>query len=453
MSLSRILFTSLLAFGLVCSSPLAAEEIKDLIAEMMTAFGKGSQGVNGPEFQEKVNAVDQHLREKLERDNDLAPMKELVAQMQKFKARASARAMFDVVMQKVKKRLQFSKAQQDIKDPEILQQIDEMAALIDRCLDPNLPDDDTVNRKKIEKKRKNLEHQLKQGKAAFARLPDDKKFSFEILDEKGSPTKLPQGRYSALLAKIKHLLPDPEKLKVSIQLRANSCFDMRLTLRNFAMPSGFAVVEGEMEFVNVSLAALDNSDATNVEGLFDDNHFKRYRAVQTDEQINILPQAGETAYEMGTIAPGQSYKMDFTKTQGISAIMKDCEGHADIAIVNAKTVVADKAIDFKNTGSHNLMYLQGTDMTGLVSVKAIGTLKAKNGYANFQEVLLVVDDELASDLTRFIGGEGINAFIKAAAQTVNKGLPFTPVLENIACERQADGKMIYVFTGRGKNSL
>ena len=228
---------------------------------------------------------------------------------------------------------------------------------------------------------------------------------------------------------------------------------MHIFVKNFVAPTGFGVIEGEMDFVGIPLAALDDSNATEVSEVLGDTHFKHYRVVQNDDQLNITPTGGSTSYEMGSFMPGQVLKMEFNKADGITAILKEFEGNDQFQILNAKKAVASKMIEIKNVAAKNLIFLQGTDVTGLVSVKAIGTLKPKGGVVSFQEVLLVVDGGLASDLTKFVGEQGINFFLKAAFDNMRKGLPFTPVLQEMAFERAPDGKQIYIFSGRGKFNL
>ena len=48
--------------------PVHAIDFKELISQMITAYTRSSQGVQDKVFKEKVNAIDNHLREKIEKD-------------------------------------------------------------------------------------------------------------------------------------------------------------------------------------------------------------------------------------------------------------------------------------------------------------------------------------------------------------------------------------------------
>jgi hypothetical protein len=224
---------------------------------------------------------------------------------------------------------------------------------------------------------------------------------------------------------------------------------MEIKVDSFIAPNGFSVIAGELGFADVALEALDDSNPTELTNVFGDAFFRRYRIVQSEEQLNIMPKVGEAAYEMGSFAPGQSWKMPLKKAGGISGIIKELEGNTEIVVVNGKTAKADHFIEFKNMGTRNMIFLQGTDVTGLVSVKALGFLIPKKGQVTFREALLIVDDELASDITSYIGGQGINWFLKRASENLRKGLPFTPILENLNMDQDESGKMVYIFSGRG----
>ena len=331
--------------------------------------------------------------------------------------------------------------------------MDSMTVSIERYLDPSLPDDDSVDAKKLQVKRKAKFDKFQKERARLAQLPPGKRTALEITDSKGQPAKLSPAREANLRAKIKTVITDPGELKIKISLKPDEQFDMHIFVKNFVAPTGFGVIEGEMDFVGIPLAALDDSNATEVSEVLGDTHFKHYRVVQNDDQLNITPTGGSTSYEMGSFMPGQVLKMEFNKADGITAILKEFEGNDQFQILNAKKAVASKMIEIKNVAAKNLIFLQGTDVTGLVSVKAIGTLKPKGGVVSFQEVLLVVGGGLASDLTKFVGEQGINFFLKAAFDNMRKGLPFTPVLQEMAFERAPDGKQIYIFSGRGKFNL
>lgn len=439
-------------FGPGSMAPAHAEDLTELMQGMITAYSQSSKGVEDEAFKVKVNEIDSLLREKIEKDHDIVPFKDLVEESRKFKARAGARKMFTVVLERALKRLKFTQAQQDITDPDLLKEIDDMMVKIEWYLDPNLPDEDTVDRKRLEARRKSIRDKIMKEREANRNLPEEKRISVEVTDASGQAGRLPGSREGNLLAKLKTIVPDPGKMTVTVTLKRDDLLDIRVDVKGFTAPSGFSVIEGDMHFVDVSGKALDNSDSSTMEGVFDDTHFKRYRVVQNTDQLNVMPHAGNAAYEMGSLMPGQSYKMDFKQKSGISGILKDLEGNTEIVVLNGKTAQNDMAIEFKNMGTRNLIYLQGTDITGLVSVKALGFLKPKDGQATFKEVLLIVDDQLSSDLTRFVGEQGINFFLKRASENLRKGLPFTPVLEHIACERDEEGKMFFIFTGRGRHN-
>ncbi|NCB38553.1 MAG: hypothetical protein EOM80_07275 [Erysipelotrichia bacterium] len=430
---------------------VSASEIENLIKEMASAFASNSEGVRAPEFIAKVAEIDEHLRQTFERDHDIAPFKELVKSAQELKARKSARKMFEVVLEKAFKRLQFNRVQQDVAvTPELKEEVENLIVTIEQYLDPTLPDLDTVDRNNLETNRKKLLNKIKKAYGNLLKLPEEKRISVEIMSEDGAPGKLSPARVANLLAKLKTVVPEPGKMSVKIKMLPDSLFDMEIFVQNFVAPNGFSVIEGELGFAEVSLKSLDNSNATEVDDVLGDAHFNRYRIVQDEEQLNVMPKVGEAAYEMGSFAPGQTWKMPFKSTSSISEIIKSLEGNTDIAVINAKNAVNEKAVEFKNTSERNLIYLQGTDITGLVSVKALGSLIPKKGQVTFRETLLVVDDAPASDVTSFIGGQGINWFLKRASDNLRKGLPFTPVLENINMDQDAEGRMVYVFSGRGK---
>lgn len=449
---SRCFCVLTVLFALAFCIPAVAEDLGQMIDEMITAYSQSSKGVQDEAFKEKVNEIDNHLREKLEKDLDVTPFTKLWESAKKFNSRSGARAMFAVVLEKALKRINFTKAQQEIKDREVLANLDQMAVQIENYLSPNQIDDDTVDRKKLEANRKKLIKKIQSAKAAAAKMPAGKRISVEVTKKDGTPGKLSGSREANLLAKLKTVVNDPGEMKVTVTLKDNDLFDMTVEVKNFVAPNGFAVVEGTMSFADVGLAALDDSNATEVSALLGDEYFKKYKVVQNDEQLNVIPNSGSAAYEMGSLQPGQSYKMEFKKPDGISAILKELEGNTEIAVLNQKTAVTEKALEMKNTGTRNLIYLQGTDITGLCSVKAVGFLIPKDGHVNFREALLIVDDQMSTELTKFVGEQGINFFLKKASDNLRKGMPFTPILENISFERTPDGHMVYIFSGRGKNN-
>ncbi|PKL43937.1 MAG: hypothetical protein CVV41_09245 [Candidatus Riflebacteria bacterium HGW-Riflebacteria-1] len=433
------------------ASVVCASETENLIKEMVTAYSTGGKGVQSPDFIAKVGEIDEHLRQTFERDHDITPFKELLTAANQLKARQSARKMFEVVLEKAYKRLQFTKAQQDAAlDEETSESVTKMIASIERYLDPSLPDLDTVDRKGLENQRTKLQGKVRKAYENLKKLPEEKRIKVEVMREDGSAGKLSPARETNLLAKLSTVIPEPGKMKVAIKLLPDRLFDMEIFVQTFVAPNGFSVVEAELGFSGISLEALDDSNATEVENVLGDSYFRRYRIVQDEEQLNVMPQVGEAAYEMGSLAPGQSWKMPFKSTSNFSSIIKELDGNTDIAVINEKTAVSEKAIEFKNNGSRNLIFLQGTDVTGLVSVKAIGFLVPKKGQVTFREALMIVDDAISSDITSYIGGQGINWFLKKGSDNLRKGLPFTPVLENINMDRDESGKMVYVFSGRGK---
>ena len=430
---------------------MADSEMGNLIKEMTSAFSTGNEGVHSPDFVTKVGEIDEQLRLSLERDYDLAPFVELINAAEQLKARKSARTMFEVPLEKAFKRLQFAKIQPEVApNKDLTEEIDTLITTVERYLDPSLPDLDTVDRNSLEQKRKRLEAKIRKAQKGFLKVPEDKRISIEVMSEDGAPGKISPAREANLLAKLATVIPEPGKLGVKVKLLPENRFDMEIFVQNFVAPNGLSVIEAELGFAEISLSALDNSNATEVDDVLGDAHFNRYRIVQDEEQLNVMPQVGEAAYEMGSFAPGQVWKMPFKKTGGIADIIKELDGNTEIAVVNAKNAVSEQAIEFKNTGSRNLIFLQGTDVTGLVSVKAVGVLVPKEGQVTFREVLLIVDDAIASEITSYIGGQGINWFLKRGSENIRKGLPFTPVLENINMDRDAEGRMVYVFSGRGK---
>ena len=428
---------------------VSASEIENLVAEMMTAYSSGSNGIQDPAFVGKVAEIDEHLRLTIERDRDINSFRELIQTARKFRARKSARRMFEVVLEKAFKRLQFTKVQQDFEvSEEMAEEIENMITTIEAYLDPNLPDLDTVDRSFLEKKRKSL---LEAVKKDFGQPEesDEEKIKIEVIDFDGNPTSLSASRESNLLAKLESIVPEAGKIQINIKIGRESLFEMEIKVQSFVAPNGFSVVAGELGFADVPLKALDDNNPTELQNVFGDAFFRRYSIVQSEDQLNVMPKVGEAAYEMGSFAPGQTWKMPLRKATGISAILKELEGNSEIVVLNAKTAKADHAIAFKNMGTRNMIYLQGTDVTGLVSVKALGFLIPKKGQVTFREALLIVDDEPASSITSYIGGQGINWFLKRASENLRKGLPFTPVLENLNMDRDESGKMVYIFSGRG----
>lgn len=431
--------------------PASASEMENLIKEMVSAFSTSSKGVQAPEFVAKVAEIDEHLRLSMERDQDIAPFVELIKAAEQLKARKSARTMFEVALEKAFKRLQFTRVQQDVAaNPDLKEEIETMISTIERYLDPSLPDLDTVDRNSLEQKRKRLESKIKKAQKGLLKVPEEKRISLEIMGEDGGAGKISPAREANLLAKLKTVIPDPGKMSVKVKLLPENRFDMEIFVQNFVAPNGLSVIEAELGFSGVGLTALDNSNATEVDDVLGDSFFNRYRIVQDEEQLNVMPQVGEAAYEMGSFAPGQVWKMPLQKTGDISNIIKELDGNTEITVVNAKQAINDKAIEFKNTGTRNLIFLQGTDMTGLVSVKALGFLIPKKGQVTFKEALMIVDDAIASDITSYLGGQGINWFLKRGSENIRKGLPFTPMLENLSMDRDESGRMVYIFSGRGK---
>ncbi|MBU1105782.1 MAG: hypothetical protein KKB51_03855 [Candidatus Riflebacteria bacterium] len=430
-----------------------SSEMENLIKEMITAFGRSNKGVQAPEFVAKVGEIDEHLRLTLERDYDITPFKELIKAAEEAKARKSARQMFEVALEKAFKRLQFAKIQQDVTaNPDLTEEIEVLISTVEKYLDPSLPDLDTVDRNSLEQRRKRLESKIKKAQSSLLKVPEEKRISVEIMGEDGGPGKISPAREANLLAKLKSVIPDPGKMSIKVKLLPDDNFDMEIFVQNFVAPNGLSVIEGELGFASISLKALDNNDANEVDNVLGDAYFNRYRIVQDEEQLNVMPQVGQAAYEMGSFAPGQTWKMPLQKTNNISNIIKELDGNTEITVVNAKQAVNEKAIEFKNTGTRNLIFLQGTDMTGLVSVKALGYLIPKKGQVTFGEALMIVDDAIASEITSYMGGQGINWFLKKGSENIRKGLPFTPILENLNMDRDESGRMVYIFSGRGKTA-
>jgi len=441
---------TLLFFTLICSAPVHAGEMEEMIKEMISIYAMSSNGHQEPRFVAKVNEIDEHMRQRLEKDRDIEPFAQLLKSADAMKARKSARKMFEVVLEKAFKRLQFTRVQQDVTgNPDLLEEIELMIGKIERYLDPSLPDLDTVDRKSLDQQRERLQKKIKKAYAGLSKLPEDKRISVEVTREDGSAGKISAGREANLLAKLKTVIPEPGKMSVKIKLLPDDLFDMEIFVQSFIAPNGFSVIEGELGFKGIALKSLDNNDASHLEDVLGNSFFNRYRIVQDEEQLNIMPNVGQASYEMGSFAPGQTWKMPLTKIDHITEIIRSLDGNTQIAVVNAKHAANEKAIEFKNTGERNMIFLQGTDMTGLASVKAIGALVPRKGQVTFREVLMMVDDGLSSDITGYIGGQGINWFLKRASENLRKGLPFTPILENLNMDRDSTGKMVYIFSGRG----
>lgn len=432
------------------SVPSHANEMESLIKEMISIYTMSSKGHQDPQFLAKVNEIDEQMRQQLEKDRDIEPFKQLLKSAEEMKARKSARKMFEVVLERAFKRLQFTRVQQDVTgNADLLEEIELMIGNIERYLDPSLPDLDTVDRQSLDQQRDKLQKKIKKAYASLSKLPEDKRISVEVMREDGTAGKISAGREANLLAKLKSVIPEPGKMSVKIKLDADDLFDMEIFVQSFIAPNGFSVIEGELGFKGIALKSLDNSDASHLEDVLGNSFFNRYRIVQDEEQLNIMPKVGQASYEMGSFAPGQTWKMPLTKIDNVTEIIRSLEGNTEIAVVNAKHAANEKAIEFKNNGERNLIFLQGTDMTGLVSVKALGFLVPRKGQVTFREVLMIVDDALSSDVTSYIGGQGINWFLKRASDNLRKGLPFTPILENLNMDRDSSGKMVYIFSGRG----
>ncbi len=428
------------------------DHVDTLIEEMMTAYTRGTQGVNTPEFKTKVNELDEELRVRLEKDHDVKAFEKLLASAEEFSSRKAARIMFSVALERAAKRLQFTKAQQEIKDANLLARIDEMKTKVDAYLDPNKADEETVNRSSLEAKQAAIKAKMKQVVASFAKNPQNKKYVVNTTDDKGQPSKLPGALEKNLIEKLKSLTPNARQIVANVQMKSGDQLDLKIQVYDYSTPGGFGVQEATLEFDGVAMAALKDARATEYAGLFDDTTFARYRVVQTEQQLNVIPNPGETAYEMGSLRPGDSWKMEFAKADAIDAVMKELSGDDRFQIPNADKAKQQKCIVIKNTGAKDLIYLQGTDKGGLCSVKALGYLQPKAGTLNFKEQLLVVDDQLASDLGKFIGREGINFFLKVAWEQNRKGYPFTPVLEGLQFDRDGEGRQVFIFTGRGPRS-
>lgn len=446
-------FSYFLVIFLFCSLAISssATQMETLTAEMISAYSASSKGVQDEAFLGKVAEIDEHMRTMVERDHNLAPFRKLIKTAQKFSARKSARKMFEIVLEKAFKRLQFTRVQQDFEvSAEMSEEIDQMITSIEKYLDPSIPDLDTVDRNSLENQRKRLERKLKKANNKVLSEDEDKRIKVEMTDEEGNSSQMSPSREANLLAKLNTVVPDPGKMTVKIKATHDDMFDMEIFVWSFVAPNGFSVVQGELGFSDIAFESLDDNNASEVDNVLGDSHFQRYRIVQNEEQLNVMPRVGESAYEMGSLAPGQKWKMPFKKVTGISSIIEELEGNEEIIVVNAKRAKADSEIEFKNNGTKNLIFLQGTDMTGLVSVKALGFLIPKKGQVTFREALMVVDDELSSSITSYIGGQGINWFLKKASDNLRKGLPFTPILENINMDRDESGKMVYIFSGRGR---
>ncbi|MBI3039049.1 hypothetical protein HYY75_08380 [bacterium] len=66
--------------------------------------------------------------------------------------------------------------------------------------------------------------------------------------------------------------------------------------------------------------------------------------------------------------------------------------------------------------------------------------------------MLLVDDQLAGDLGKFVGIQAINFTLKRAHDELRKAYPFTMYMEKVQVENGSDGKRMFIFSGRGKGA-
>jgi hypothetical protein len=207
----------LVFFFCFCCAAASAAELEPLVAEMIAAYSKSSKGVRDETFIARVADIDEHLRLTLERDHELSAFVELIDTAQKFNSRKSARRMFEVVLEKAFKRLQFTRVQQDFAVSEEMQEeIEQQIYRIEKYLDPSLPDLDTVDRNSLESRRKRLLKKIKKAYSAKgSKVKEDERLKIEVVDREGSLTQLSPGREANLLAKLKTLIPECAKMAIN----------------------------------------------------------------------------------------------------------------------------------------------------------------------------------------------------------------------------------------------
>ncbi|MBI3039050.1 hypothetical protein HYY75_08385, partial [bacterium] len=250
------------------------------------------------------------------------------------------------------KRIGFSQAQRDVTDGEFKEKADAIKKRIENYLDPNKPDEDTVDRGNLESKKVGLQKKIAEVFASLKKLPEKDVFSVEVFGEDGQPGKMESSLQDSLVNKIKSLIPGAKSVGMKFLLKKDKQVDVKVFVKGFTAPTGFTITEAELEFSGISYEALRNSSPTEYTGVLDNSTFVHYRSVYDEEQINALPFYGTVAFEMGTISPGQIWKVPFSKPDGISAVIKQLEGDTRFQILNPLKAVQEKALEIKNMGEN-----------------------------------------------------------------------------------------------------
>ncbi|MBF0410824.1 MAG: hypothetical protein HQM10_25990 [Candidatus Riflebacteria bacterium] len=442
------LFTFLVCFSLL---PLFAEEaINSQVQEMMTIYSQNSQKAQSPAFKEKVNEIDELLRKNLEIDQDVKAFETLLDTAEKFVSRKAARGMFEPALSRASKRLEFAGAHNETPNPEFLNKCKELKGRIDAYLDPNAPDLDTVDREGLESKRKSLEKEALKTFSILRKMPEKDVYQLTVMGEDGLPGKLSSLHESSILGKIKTLVPSAKAAKIDVVLTKERTINLKALISDFAAPNGFVIQEAELEFEGIPLDSLNDSNPNEYTGVFDNSTFKRYRTVYNQEQVNSFPFLNNVSYDMESVPAGNTFKIPFVKLSGISETIKSLEGDTRFQVVNGAQAINEKALELKNTGESDIIFIQGTEQTGIFSVKALGSYTTKDGCLAFSEILLLVDDQVSSDVTKFLGSQAINFAMKQAYEKMRKAYPFTMYLEKVQVENDDKGNKSFIFSGRGK---
>ncbi|MBF0545208.1 MAG: hypothetical protein HQM08_12290 [Candidatus Riflebacteria bacterium] len=443
-------FVFLLLLFSVMGTCFGEDSIAGKIEEMISIYSQSSQKAQDPAFKTKVDELDEELRIRLEKDQDIKPFTSLIESAEQFSARKSARAMFEPILQKVSKRLEFVKAQKEVGDKEFLEKCDEIKTRVDKYLDPNKPDEDTVDTKSIEEKQAALRKKVADVLVSLKKRPEKEIYSVEVMGEDGSPAKLSPLLENSLIGKVKSLVPCAKAAKIGVSMKKEKTVDVKCVIQGFTAPNGFNITEANLDFEGIAMDALKNDSPTEYTGVFDDSTFRRYRSVYDQDQINSLPFFENITYEMETVAPGKTCKIPFVKETYISDLMRSLDGDTRFEIVNRKTALNEKIVELKNLGEQDILFIQGSDKLGICSVKSLGFLKAKEGFLTFSEAFVLVDDQISSDIGKFIGMQAINFALKNAYNKLRKAYPFTMNLEKVQIDNGENGQKLFIFSGKGK---
>lgn len=431
---------------------VALEGFDTKIQEMVSAYSRGTQKTDTPAFKEKVKEIDEELRIALERDHDLTPFQQLLDAAHAVSARKGARQMFEPALKLAEKRIDFARLQKDLVTTEFLEKAEKMKQTIAYCLDPNRPDEDVVDRKRLDQQKAALKKKVAGVFASLQKRPAQDVIKVNVTDVDGKAAKLSPMLQTNLLAKIRSLIPTCRAAVFDITLKPENRLDLHATVQDLTAPNGMSITEAKLVFEDIAFDALKDTSPTEYAGVLDNSTLKSYRSVYSQEQLNSSPFAGSTSYEMGTIAPGKTWRLPFLKTEAISSVVKQFEGDGRFQVLNGAKAAVEKEVEIKNMGEKDFLFLQGSDASAICSVKAVGFLTSKKGYPAFEEVVLLVDDQLTSGIGQFIGAQAINVTLRKAHDEMKKLYPFTMYLEKVEVEKGEGGDRMFIFSGKGKGA-